>query len=76
MIVSHEHHYVFIEMPNTASTAIAAELTVHYRGQSILWKHATYYDFLRVCSSRERECAVFAGHRHPMDIVVSRYFKF
>ena len=76
MIISHTHQYLFVELPRTGSTAISAELCELYDGQSILHKHATYYDFLKMASPHERTYFVFSGIRSPLDDAVSLYFKY
>lgn len=75
MIISHKHKYLFVEIPNTGSTAISAELRLHYGGKPLLHKHATYAEFLRVASRSERGYFVFATVRHPLDLAVTEYFK-
>jgi hypothetical protein len=75
MIISHQHKYVFVELPLTGSTAIARELSTSYDGYPILHRHATYYDFLRIASSKEKRYFTFSCIRNPMDQAVSRYFK-
>ena len=75
MIISHRHRYVFIELPLTASTAIANELVENYDGQQILDKHSMYHDFLREMGEEGRSYFVFAGVRNPMDQVVSEFLK-
>ena len=77
MIISHKHKYVFVELPQTASSAIARELKENYDGQEILFKHALYStDFLKHASETEKKYKVISGLRNPMDICVSNYFKF
>lgn len=76
MVISHEHNYLFVELPLTGSSAIHHELCAHYGGVPILKKHSTYRDFCRVATAVEKEYFVFAGIRHPLDQVVSHYFKF
>ena len=76
MIISHKHKYLFVELPMTGSTAISQELREKYDGISILQKHSTYYDFCRSASEEEKKFFIFAGIRHPLDQVVSHYFKF
>jgi hypothetical protein len=75
MIVSKEYKYVFVEIPHTASTAISRELCENYKGQSILFKHAHYRDFLKIALGEEKSYLVFAGIRNPLDVIVTRYFK-
>ncbi len=75
MIIGHRHRYLFVELPRTGSTAIRQELRELYGGEPVLWKHATYEDFLRVASPDERRYFVFSAIRNPLDDAVSRYFK-
>ncbi len=77
MIISHKYKYVFVELPQTASSAIARELIANYDGHEILFKHALYStDFLRQATEEEKKYTVISGLRNPMDICVSNYFKF
>ena len=77
MIISHKHKYVFVELPQTASSAIAKELKANYDGHEILFKHALYStDFLKQAKPEEKAYKVISGMRNPMDICVSNYFKF
>jgi hypothetical protein len=75
VIISHQHRYLFVELPRTGSTAIRRELRELYDGSPILHKHATYLEFRRQASPDEREYFVFSGIRNPLDDAVSRYFK-
>jgi hypothetical protein len=75
VIVSHEHRYVFVQMPHTGSTAVASELIENYGGEHVLWKHAHYSDFLRAASADERRYFAFTAIRHPLDEAVSIYTK-
>jgi hypothetical protein len=75
VIISHEHRYLFVELPRTGSTAIRRELREQYDGAPILHKHATYLEFTRQASEDEKRYFVFSGIRHPLDDAVSRYFK-
>jgi hypothetical protein len=76
MIISHKYKYLFVELPRTGSTAISEELCELYDGQSVLQKHATYFDFLKVASPEEKEYFVFSCIRNPLDDAVSHYFKY
>jgi hypothetical protein len=76
MIISHKHKYLFIELPRTGSTAISRELRQNYAGESILVKHATYDDFMRIATPEEKAYFVFSGIRNPLDDAVSLYFKY
>ena len=73
MIISHEHRYVFVEVPRTGSSAISRELRDNYGGTSILRKHASYRDFLRVATEDEKSYFVFSCVRNPLDVAVTRY---
>ena len=75
MVISHDHRYLFVELPQTGSTAISRELRQHYGGQEILHKHATYGEFLKVADRDKRTYFVFSGIRNPLDNAVSSYFK-
>lgn len=75
MIVSHQHRYVFIELPRTGSTAVHRELMLNYGGERILAKHSTYRDFLRHASGDERDYFAFSCIRNPLDDAVSRFYK-
>lgn len=76
MIISHRYKYLFVELPLTGSTAISNELRENYDGTEILFKHSTYYDFLKIATEEEKNYFVFAGIRNPLDQAVSHYFKF
>lgn len=75
MVISDVHRYVFIEVPQTASSALAAELIENYQGRRILRKHTDYSEFCRSASGDERNYAVLATVRNPLDIVVSKFTK-
>ena len=76
MVISHEHRYLFVELPHTGSTAIHAELCSNYTGENILHKHAYYHEFLKVASSEEKKYFAFSGLRNPLDEAVSIFFKY
>lgn len=75
MIIGREARYLFVEVPNTASTAIAGELSKFYGGERVLHKHATYGEFLRTPEARSGRYFVFSTVRHPLDAVLTVYFK-
>jgi hypothetical protein len=75
MIISDVNRYVFVELPRSGSTAIANELCEHYRGESVLTKHSTYEDFLRIATPDQKSYFVFSCIRDPLDEAVSYYFK-
>ena len=66
---------MFVELPLTGTTAISNELRRNYAGRPILKKHSTYTTFLRQASQEERDYFAFSCIRHPMDTIVSHYFK-
>lgn len=73
MMISHEHRYVYIEVPRTGSSAVRRELQEMYGAEPILRKHATYRDFLRQASDEEKTYFAFSGIRNPLDVAVTRY---
>ncbi|OGY49124.1 MAG: hypothetical protein A3D39_01735 [Candidatus Buchananbacteria bacterium RIFCSPHIGHO2_02_FULL_39_17] len=75
MIISHKYKYIFIQVNQTASTAVAQELCQFYGGEPILWQHATYQHFLKTASLTEKKYFLFAGVRNPLDVTVSLYFR-
>jgi hypothetical protein len=76
MILGVQHKYVFIEYPQTGCSAVAKELMTHYGGERTLFKHAQYREFLNSANSDQKSYFSFSTIRHPMDIVVSKYFKY
>jgi hypothetical protein len=80
MVISHEHRYVFVELPNTASSAIHKELCEHYNGIPLMHptmgRHIYYHEFLKSARAEERDYFVFSCIRNPLDVTVSVYFKF
>ena len=75
MIISHEHRFLFVEVPQTGSTAIAKELLEQYGCEEILHKHAHLREFLNQASRKERSYKVAAGTRHPLDRVLGHHTK-
>ena len=73
MMISHEHRYVYVEVPRTGSSAVRAELRATYGAEPILRKHATYRDFLRQATEDEKTYFAFSGIRNPLDVAVTRY---
>lgn len=74
MVISHKHRYLFVELGQTASTAISKELCEHYDGVKILRKHARYHEFLKIATLEETPHFVFSCIRNPIDTVLSKYF--
>lgn len=75
MIVSHTHKYLFIEVPQTASTAISKELQECYDGEVLLHKHARLTEFEKLGFDKQ-EYYIFRGIRNPLDQEVSRFLKY
>jgi len=76
MIISDKHKYVFIEFPQTGCSAVARELMEYYDGRRILFKHAQYHEFLKQATPEQRSYFSFSTIRNPMDVIVSKYFKY
>lgn len=76
MIISRKYRYLFIELPLTASTAIANELLENYSGEPILYKHANYRTFSKQAHGESLKYFTFIGVRNPMDQAVSHYYKY
>jgi hypothetical protein len=76
VVISRKHKYVYVEMAHTASTAIGRELCEHYGGELILARGSTYRDFLKVATEEEKGYFVFSCLRNPLDIAVTKYFKY
>ncbi len=75
MILSHEHRFVFVEVPQTGTTAIAKELITSYGAEDVLHKHAHLSEFLRAASPEERRYKVGVSLRHPLDRLYSYFLK-
>jgi len=75
MIISHEHRFVFVEIPHTASHSIAQQLIAHYGGKPILRKHANVTQFLGSATAEEKSYFKFATVRNPLDTAATDYAK-
>lgn len=75
MIISHEHRYVFVQVPDTASSAIGKELCARYKGEEILQKHSHLAELAASAHGNDRNYFVFGTIRNPLEIMVARYFK-
>ncbi len=76
MVISDKHRFVFVNLPQTASTAIARELVASYGAREFCFKHAIWRtDYLRAANEDQKKYRVISGIRDPMDIAVSLYFK-
>ena len=76
MVISHKNKYVFIELPRTASTAIAKELCKNYNGEQFISEHATFDQFKKKATDVEKKYFIFTCIRNPMDKTISLYYKF
>lgn len=76
MVICEQHRYLFVEVPNTACTAIAAELVENYGGRKLLRKHARLEEAEAELGA-EKVAALFkvCGVRNPLDVWVTRYLK-
>ncbi len=54
---------------------MSRELRESYDGRPILYKHATYQDFLSWATEEQKKYFTFGGIRNPLDDAVSLYFK-
>ena len=75
MIVSHDHRFLFVQVPQTGSTAVGKELVDNYGAEYVLMKHSTVVEARLALGSRIRGYRVFSSVRHPIDQAVSSYFK-
>ncbi len=75
MIISHKYKYLFVELPHTGATSIAAELCATYHGKPIMRKHEYYHEFRRIADSDEKDLFIFSCIRNPLDEAVSAYFR-
>ncbi len=75
MILGPKGTYLFVEIPHTATTAIAAELVDHYGGTSILSKHTTAFEFNRSGVKLAPGAPIVASIRDPFDFVFTFYTK-
>lgn len=76
MKVSHKYRYVFVELPQTASSAVGLELLENYSAENFKEKHALYREFSKTANNEEKDYFVFSSIRNPMDVVVSKYLKY
>lgn len=76
MIISDKYKYVFIEFPQTGCSAVGRELMEQYDGRRILFKHAQLHEFMKNATEDEQKYFTFSTIRNPMDVVVSKYFKY
>lgn len=75
VIVSHEHRFVFVQVPQTGCTAIGAWMVEHLNGEKVLRKHTTLSEARRVLGSSIEGYPVIASVRDSIDQFVSSYYK-
>ncbi|MCC6838739.1 MAG: sulfotransferase family 2 domain-containing protein [Flavobacteriales bacterium] len=76
MVISDKHRFVFVNLPQTASTAISRELVDQYEAREFCFKHALYRtDYLKAANAEQKKYRVISGLRNPMEITVSTFFK-
>ena len=73
MVISHQHKFVVVEIPHTASHS--EQLVKHYSAEPILRKHANITQFLGQSSKEERTYFKFATVRNPLDALTTDYSK-
>jgi len=75
MIISHAHRFCFFAIPRTGSSAIKLALLEAGIGQEIKPRHISYTEFMSTASPEVKNYYTFTSVRHPLDSVVSAYFK-
>ena len=76
MVISDKHRFVFVNLPQTASTALSRELVDQYDAREFCFKHALYRtDYLKAANAEQKKYRVISGLRNPIEITVSTYFK-
>jgi hypothetical protein len=76
MVISKRYKFIFIELPQTATTAIAKELCQNFDCMSLLGKHSTYYEYCKAATKEELEYVTVGTIRNPLDQIVSKFFKY
>ncbi len=76
MVKSKRYRFIFIELPQTATTAIAKELCQHFECESFLGKHSTYYEYCKTATEDEKKYTTVGSIRNPLDQAVSMFFKY
>jgi len=76
MLINEDPAFVFVELPQTATTAISKELREMYGAKKFLHKHATYHQYLKKASPQQKKYKSIGSMRNPLDQTVSFYFKY
>lgn len=75
VIVSNEHRFVYVQVPQTGSSAIGSWMVEHLDGVEVLRKHTTLPQARRLLGSSIDGYLVIASVRDSLDQFVSSYFK-
>jgi hypothetical protein len=75
VIVSHEHRFVYVQVPQTGSSAIGTWMVEHLGGVRVLRKHTTLPQARRLLGKSIDGYLVIASVRDSLDQFVSSYFK-
>jgi len=76
MIIGRQHKYLYVEVPQTGSSAIARELCELYGGEKVLNNHAWLSHAKRQLEEDFSDYLIVSGRRHPLDRIVSTYEKY
>jgi hypothetical protein len=75
MIISHHFKYCFFAIPRTGSQALSRHLIDNYKGIRMGRMHAGFEEFHRDTHNTFKDYFSFTIIRHPLDSIVSAYFK-
>ncbi len=75
MIISHRHRFVYVQVPQTGSTALGDWMIEHLDGLDVLRKHTTLAEARRVLGVHIEGYLVVASVRDSIDQFVSSFYK-
>jgi len=75
VIISRQHRYIYVQVPQTGSTAVGNFLVAHADGHSVLRKHTTLDEARRMYGPEIHDFTVIASVRDPVDQLVSSFYK-
>ncbi|MEM9515317.1 MAG: hypothetical protein AAGA42_10725 [Actinomycetota bacterium] len=75
MILGRDLRYVFVQVPQTGSTAVGSWLCDHYGGEPVLEKHATIIEARHRLGRELDGCVVIVSIRDTYDQLISSYYK-
>ncbi len=75
MIVSHRHRFVYVQVPQTGSTALGHWMVDHLEGLDLLRKHTTLAEAHRVIGGSIDDYLVVASVRDSIEQFVSSFYK-